>query len=145
MGTAQWVEDTAISLACFAFKSLARHLTLQHPWLGKAAEAEHPSPLLPPHPCWSLQPTPGSALPHHPRESVISLPHISYSRWVPWRFKSARGMSRGDTEATDCSMQNPRRGGRKKRKQPWPEPTQTVGWFMFRQLCSLKGCMRTNT
>lgn len=46
---------------------------------------------------------------------------------------------------TDCSMQNPRWGGRKREKQPWPGPTQTVGWFMFRQLCSLKGCMRTNT
>lgn len=93
---------------------------------GKAEKVKHPSPLLPLHPCWSLQPTPGSAFPLNSAGIHNLAPHIGDFRRVP--SKAQGGISRGDTEATDCSMQNPRRGGGKKRQEPWPRPTQAVGW-----------------
>lgn len=71
-------------------------------------KVEQPSPLLPPHPCWSQQPTPGSALPHHPKESSTWL---LTSRWVPSKAP------RGDREATDRLLHaKPAVGREEKRK-----------------------------
>lgn len=51
-------------------------------------------------------------------------------------------LSAGETRRRRGAARKTRGGER--RKEPWPKPTHTRAWLMFRQLCSFKGCRRTN-
>lgn len=96
---------------------------------------DHPSPFLPPHPCWSLQPTPGSAFPLNSAGIHNLAPHIGDSRRVP---SKAQAVSAGETQRRQTAPCKTRGGevGRRDRSLGQGPRRQWDG-FMFRQLSLL--------